>query len=188
MEKINAIAKELKKGKVIVCPTDTLYGLIVDATNKKAVDKVFKIKKRPKSKAIAVFIKNIKEAKRLAFVDREQEEFLKKVWPGKLTVILKRKQNCDLAKNLFAGKKVIGLRVSSSKLVNQLVKEINRPLTTTSANISGKPGSTRIKDVLEQFRGQKLQPDLIINVGNLPKSKPSAVIDLTIFPPKVLRK
>ena len=63
---------------------------------------------------------------------------------------------------------------------------INSPLTGTSANISGKPSSTKINEVTSQFKSQKYQPDLIIDAGNLPKSKPSIIIDLTEFPPKIL--
>jgi L-threonylcarbamoyladenylate synthase len=64
---------------------------------------------------------------------------------------------------------------------------INRPLTGTSANISGKSASTKIKEVLKQFKNQKYQPDLVVSAGNLSKSKPSLVIDLTREPPKILR-
>ncbi|MBM3250995.1 MAG: threonylcarbamoyl-AMP synthase [Candidatus Nealsonbacteria bacterium] len=185
--KIKEIIEVIKKGGVALCPTETVYGLLADATNDKAVERVFDLKKRPKNKAIAVFIKNIKEAKKLSFIDKQQEKFLKEIWPGKVTVILKRRPGCGLSKKLFAGKKAIGLRISSSKLVNDIIKRINKPLTTTSANISGKPASTKIKDVLKQFENQKIRPDLIVNLGNLPESRPSKVIDLTKKPYKVLR-
>jgi len=186
--KIKKIIEVVKRGGVVVCPTDTVYGLIADATNDKAVERIFKIKKRPKTKAIAVFIRDIKEVKKLAFVNEEQERFLKKVWPGKVTVILKRNPKCGLSKKLFANKKVIGLRISNNKLVNELVKKINKPLTTTSANISGKPASAKIKEVLKQFKKNKIKPDLVIDAGNLPKNKPSTVVDLTKKKFKILRK
>ena len=186
MEKISQIAKELKKGKVIICPTDTVYGLIADATNKKAVEKIFKIKKKPTNKPIPIFVRDIKMARKLAKIDKKQEMFLKSVWPGKVTVVLKAK-NRKFPKGIGKPKKEIGLRVPDYEIINQLLRLCNRPLTGTSANISGKPASTKIKEVLKQFKNQKYQPDLIINAGNLPKSKPSTVIDLTISPPKILR-
>jgi len=184
---IKRIINIFKKGGVIVCPTDTVYGLIADAANKKAVEKVFKIKKRHKKKAIPIFVKDIKTAKKLAFINKRQEKFLKKVWPGKITVVLKRKPNCGLPKILFGGRKTIALRIPNYKMVNNLLEKINKPLTGTSANISGKPASAKIKEVLFQFKNQKLQPDLIIDVGNLKKSKPSKIIDLTKRKPKILR-
>ncbi|MDO8559078.1 MAG: L-threonylcarbamoyladenylate synthase [bacterium] len=179
--------KAIREGKVLVCPTDTVYGLICDFNNKKAVERLYKIKKRPKWKLLPVFIKDIKMAKKLAYINKKQEEFLNKVWPGAVTVILKsRKQG------------TIGLRIPSHKFVLGLAKH-RGPLAESSANISGQPASVKIKDVLKQFkypaplgRGSlnkiERQPDLVINAGNLPKAKPSKVIDLTIWPPKILRQ
>ncbi|MDP2363871.1 MAG: Sua5/YciO/YrdC/YwlC family protein, partial [Ignavibacteria bacterium] len=85
-------------------------------------------------------------------------------------------------------KETIALRIPNYKLVDTLLKKTNLPLTGTSANISGKPASIKIKEILQQFQNQKHQPDLIIDVGNLKLSKPSKVIDLTGFEPKILRK
>lgn len=184
-ELLKKVIKSIKEGKIIVFPTDTLYGLIADAENEKAVRKIFKIKKREKEKPIPIFVKNMKMAKRLAYIDKNQTEFLKNVWPGKITVILKTKN--ILPEILFKKRKNIGLRIPNYKLVNILLKKLNRPLTGTSANISGKPASGNLKKVLSQFKNEKYQPDLIIDAGNLPKRKPSTVLDLTSFPPKVLR-
>ena len=188
---IELVEKLIREGKVLVCPTDTVYGLIADATNKKAVDKIFKIKKRPRNKPIPVFIKDLKTAQKLALINKNQEKFFKKAWPGKITVVLKRKEG----KQIYGiDKKTIALRVPNYKLVNILLKKLKCPLIGTSANISGKPASTEIKEVLKQFtlrRGsgqEKYQIDLVIDVGNLPKSRPSLVIDLTKEPPKILRK
>ena len=176
--------KAIKQGKVVVCPTDTVYGLLADATQKKAVERLFKIKKRPKGKAVPIFDKDIKTARKLAFIDKEQEKFLKKVWPGKVTVVLKKKAKIKV---FGAAAKTIGLRIPNYKLVNTLLAELNRPLTGTSANISGKPASTKIQEVITQFTKRSIKPDLVIDAGNLKKSKPSTVIDLTKKKPKILR-
>lgn len=192
MEKINKIIKELKNGKVVVCPTDTVYGLIADATNKKAVGEIFKIKRRSKNKPLPIFVKDLKTAKEIAEINKNQEKFLKKVWPGKVTVILKPKRK--FPRGIGKPKKEIGLRIPNHKIINQLLSTINRPLTGTSANISGKPASTRIKEVLKQFKGPLPtkfgggQPDLVIDAGNLPKSKPSLIIDFTKEHPRILRE
>ena len=180
--------KLLKTGKVIICPTDTVYGLVANAANEKAVKKIFKIKKREKGKPIPIFVKDIEMAKKLALIGEKQEKFLKKVWPGKVTAVLKRKKNCGLPAILFGGKKTIGLRIPNYRLVNELLKRLNKPLTGTSANISGKPALTGNKEVLEQFENQKDKPDLFLDAGSLPKSFPSKVIDLTKDKIKILRK
>lgn len=174
----------LKNGKIIVCPTDTVYGLVCDASNKKAVQKLFKIKKRDSKKFVPIFIKNLKTTKKLAFINERQEKILKRVWPGKTTFILKRKK----FKICGVDEKTIGLRIPNHKVINYLLSVINFPLTGTSANLSGKPASTKIKEVLNQFKDQKLKPDLIIDAGNLKPSKPSKIIDLTGDKIKILRK
>lgn len=187
MERVNTIARELKKGKIAICPTDTVYGLLADATNKKAVEKVFKIKKRQDRKPLPIFIRDIKTAKNLAKINKKQEAFLKKVWPGKTTAVLNSKGQNANYKIYGVDRKKIALRIPKYKLVLDLLKKINKPLTGTSANISNKPASTKIKEVLRQFKNGKYQPDLVINSGDLPKGKPSTVIDLTTSPPKILR-
>jgi len=184
---VGKTVSSIKKGEVVVCPTDTIYGLIADATSGVAIKKVLEIKKRTKQKPIPIFIRDIKTAKRLAKINKTQEKFLTRIWPGEVTAVLKRRKSCKLPEILFGKKKTIGLRIPKHELIIVLLKKINRPLTGTSANISGKPGSTKIKEVLSQFRNQKIQPDLIVDAGDLKPSKPSAVIDLTKSKPKLLR-
>ncbi len=183
---INKVTKSIKKGEVIVCPTDTVYGLICDATNEKAVERVFKIKQRPKGKPIPIFVRDLKMAKRLVEIGREREKILKKIWPGKVTAVLKRRK--EKIKLFGVGKDTIALRIPKYKLINELLKKLNCPLTGTSANISGKPASTKIRTVASQFKNQKFLPDLVLNGGNLRKSLPSTIIDLTKKKPKILRK
>ena len=169
----------------MVCPTDTVYGLIADANNKKAIEKIFKIKKRSFRKQLSLFIKDFKTAEQLAVINKEQEKILKKNWPGKLIAVFKARKKfpkgivCDFGK--------IGLRIPDYKLLNELLKNFNHPLAQSSANISGLPASNKIKEVLRQFQNKKNQPDLVIDAGNLKSSKPSRVVDFTGKRPKILR-
>jgi len=172
-EAIQKSVDYIKKGKVIVCPTDTIYGLICDAGNKKAVQRIFKIKKRPRKKPIPIFIKNLEWARNIAKINKKQEKFLESIWPGKVTVVLKKKKT--RTKMYGIDKETVALRVPRYYLINIFFRKINFPITGTSANIAGKPASTKIKEVLKQFENQKNQPDLIINAGNLITSKPSTV-------------
>jgi L-threonylcarbamoyladenylate synthase len=174
---IKKAVRAIKEGKVLVCPTDTVYGLVCNAANKKAVEKIYKIKNRPKSRLLPIFVNNIGMAKKLVKIDSRQEKYLKKVWPGPVTAILRKKR----------GSGTIGIRMPHYGFVLNLVKHIG-PLAETSANISGQPASTKIKEVLKQFEGRKYQPDLIIDAGDLPKNKPSKVVDLTVYPFRVIRK
>ncbi len=177
----------LERGQVIVSPTDTVYGLLADAANDKAIEKIFAIKGRDKKKPIPIFVKDIEMAKKLAIIDEKQEHFLREVWPGKITVVLKRKERCGLSKILFGREETIGLRIPDYKLVNEIIKKIKKPLTSTSANIAGKGPLLKIQEILEQFEEHETKPDLILNAGNLPKSTPSLVINLTKKKPEILR-
>ncbi len=115
--------KALKEGKILVSPTDTIYGLICDATNKKAVERIFTIKKRPRNKPIPIFVNDIKMAKKLALVNQKQEKILRSIWPGKVTVVLKRKRT--KIKIYGVDKKTIGFRIPDFKLLGYLSKKIN---------------------------------------------------------------
>jgi len=176
----------LKEGKVIVCPTDTVYGLVCDATNEKAVKKVFKIKNRLKEKPLPIFAKDIEMAKELAEIDNEQEDFLKKYWPGNVTAILIRP---TVGPELFGvNKKTIGLRVPNYELIINIIKQLSRPLAETSANISGEPLMNNIKKIIETFSQKEARPDLVIDAGDLGEAKSSCVVDLTQKKPKIIRE
>ena len=127
-------------------------------------------------------------AKKLAIIDKKQEELLKELWPGKVTVVLERKRNCGLPKTLFGREETIGLRIPDYKLVAELLNRTKKPLIGTSANISGRGPFARIKEVLEGFEEEECRPDLILDAGNLPPSSPSLIIDLTSKKTKILRK
>ena len=187
-EAVEMAVKHLERGQVVMCPTDTVYGFLADATSEKAAERVFEIKQRDRKKAIPIFVKDIEMAKNLAIIDKDMEDFLKEVWPGKITVALKRKKSCALSKILFGAKKTIGLRIPEYKLVREILGKINKPLTGTSANISGQASSTKIKEILDQFEQAEEKPDLVLDAGNLPASFPSTVIDFSTKNPKIIRR
>jgi len=186
-ENLKKIITAFSKGQVLIFPTDTVYGLLCDAYNEKAVGRIFKIKKRKISKPLTVFVKDIAAAKRLAYINKDQEKFLKKNWPGAITVILKTKKPYKLSPLVYKDD-TIGLRVPDYKLLNLILEKFNKPIAQTSANISGRSAVTKMKDVLEQFGNNDIQSDLIINAGDLPKNKPSKVIDFTKNKMKILRR
>jgi L-threonylcarbamoyladenylate synthase len=187
LEKIKEItAKAVKDGQVLICPTDTVYGLICDATNESAVEKIFEIKNRPKNKPLPIFVKDIKMAKEFAEINEEQEKFLKKVWPGNTTAVLTKKKN---APKLFGtDERTVGIRIPKYQFILDLIKELGVPLAETSVNISGQAPMTNIKEIIEKFGKNQDQPDLLIDAGDLGQVKPSQVIDLTSEKPKIIRE
>ena len=181
-ETIKISLTTLKKGKVLVCPTDTVYGLLSDAENKDSVEKIFEIKRRDKSKPLAVFVKDIKTAKKLAFIDKSQEKFLRN---NKITVILEAKDK-KLSPLVYKNN-TIGLRIPDYKPLNLILNKFRKPLAQTSANISGNGSFFEIKEVLKEFDGEKMKPDLVIDAGDLLNNKPSTIIDLTEKVKKIIR-
>ena len=187
--------RAVKEGKIIVAPTDTVYGLLADATNKRAVERIFKIKKQNKKKPLPIFVKDLKMAKQLAVIDKKTEGVLKELWPGAMTAVLKRKTQSSKFKtktqNLKVygiAKKTIALRIPDHKFVKKLLEKTDKPLTGTSANISGEPSPAHIKEIISQLKDKEYFPDLIIDVGRPKKNLPSTVVDLTKAKPKILRK
>lgn len=182
---IKKIIAALKNGAVLVLPTDTVYGLVCDATSKKAVEKIFEIKKRNKSKPLPVFVKDIKMAQKYTVISARQKEFLNEKWPGAATFVMRAKKGLS---PLVYKKGTIAMRHPDYKLIIEILKLLKRPLAQTSANISGSPATTKVKEVLELFNGRNIQPDFVVDAGDLPKNKPSIIIDITSNKIKILRK
>jgi len=164
----------LKKGGVIICPTDTVYGFLADAQNKKAVNKIYKIKKRPKSKPLSVFVKDLKMAKEMADINGQQEMRLRKYWPGKVTVVLKRKAGLKI---YGVKKDTIAIRIPGHLFLQKLLKKIDRPLAQTSVNISTQEPLNSIDAILTTFSKNKLV-GLIIDGGDIKNARASKIVDL----------
>ena len=130
----------LKKGKLIVYPTDTIYGIGADATSKKAVSKVYKIKKRKKSLPLSVMVSNKTMLKQWSYPSKKSLEKL----PGKYTFILEPKKKLPVAEN------DIGFRIPKH-WCTKIAKQFGKPIVTTSANISEKKTPNNIKDIEKTF-------------------------------------
>jgi L-threonylcarbamoyladenylate synthase len=182
---IKEIIAALKNGAVLILPTDTVYGLVCDAKNEKAVEKIFKIKKRNITKSLPVFVQDIKMAKKYAVISKIQEKNIKEKWPGAFTFVLKGKKGLS---PLVYKNNTIALRQPDYKMITGITRAFKKPLAQTSANISNYPATTKIKEVIKYFRDKKTQPDIIIDADNLKKNKPSVIIDLTKNKIKILRK
>lgn len=178
-------AKVMLAGGTIVFPTDTVYGLGCDATNEEAVKKIFKIKGRSEAKPLAVIVRDIEMAKKVATVERKIERAMGTIWPGAVTVILWRKYK--LPEILTAREQTIGLRIPDYKLTHLLSENMGRPYVATSANISGQQATIKISEVIKYFEKNIYKPDLILDAGDLKCCEPSTVLDLSSEKPKIVR-
>ena len=175
----------LRLGGAVIYPTDTIYGLGANACDSLAVDQIFKIKKRSYSKPLPIIARNIKWVEALAFLNTKTRKAVESVWPGAVTVVLlDRNQVSSL---VTAGGSSVGVRIPDFVFTDRLLGRFGYPLTATSANISGEEATNDVNKIVTRFESSTCLPNLIIDAGILPKSKPSTVVDLTSGLPKVLR-
>ncbi len=184
---INKTIKILKKGGLIIFPSDTVYGALVDATNEQAVKKLITFKARPPGKPISVFVSGFKMLKEITNLNRDQEKILREILPGPFTVVLSSKQKTS--RLLESEKGTLGVRYPLEENIIKLAAEYGRPITATSANQSGYSPHYSVKSLLGRLPKQKQSLiDLIVDGGQLPRNKPSTVIDLTTPAIKILRQ
>ncbi len=175
-------AEILNRGGVILYPTETLYGIGALATNGDAVERIFEAKGRPHGKPIPVLVKNTEMLTQIARSTPLSTSIAEKYWPGKLTILFEL--TAELPELITCGSGKIAIRISSHAFLQELFELINEPLTSTSANISDGLNISDPKELLETFGGKV---DLIVDSGNIPASKGSTIIDLTLDPPQILR-
>ncbi|OHA14422.1 MAG: threonylcarbamoyl-AMP synthase [Candidatus Tagabacteria bacterium RIFCSPLOWO2_01_FULL_39_11] len=178
----------LKRGGLVVAPTDTVYGLCADARSSEAVDKIFTVKGRKKDNPIPVFIDSFEKLNDVAYIsDSATKKFLEKIWPGKITCVLPSRGWMPIELR-GQGKLNIGVRMPDYNFILSLIKSFGGSLTGTSANLSGREETNKISEVVSSFQHMPFKPDLIIDAGDLPESLPSTVLDCTVKPPKIIRE
>ena len=174
----------LANGGIIAYPTETFYGLGADATNEKAIEKIFAVKGRNFKTPVSLIIGQADDINPLVRdVTQTAKKLMAAFWPGALTIVFSA---ADIVSPLLtAGSGKIGLRVSSHPGAQGIVQKLKRPLTATSANLSGAPECTRASEVVEQLSNKI---DAIIDLGDTPGAKGSTIIDVTCDPPVILRE
>ncbi|MEA2055814.1 MAG: L-threonylcarbamoyladenylate synthase [Candidatus Thermoplasmatota archaeon] len=179
---LKAVVKALKDGNVVVYPTDTLYGLGADIFNKGAVSKVFSIKKRSLDVPISVAVSNLKEIENIAHVTKKARKLCSKFLPGKLTIILKKKENVPDIVTSKLGK--IAIRIPDNEIALKLLSEFG-PLTATSANIHGAATPCIINDIKMQFC--KDDVSVYIDAGRI-DGRPSTIVDVSSDEMRIVRE
>jgi len=183
-EKVVAV---LKKGGLIVYPTDTCYGLGADATNPLAIDKLMAFKGEREGKPVAVAVSNLAMAEEYVFLSAAARALAKKYLPGPLTLVCQSKHKTD--PRLESGEGTLGIRVPNTPLVLAIIAALGKPITTTSANISGGASPySRFSWEKETPQERQALVDLFLDAGNLPFSPPSTVIDVSSKEIKIIRQ
>jgi tRNA threonylcarbamoyl adenosine modification protein (Sua5/YciO/YrdC/YwlC family) len=187
---IKEASRCLDKGGLIVYPTDTLYGLGVDAYNRKAVDKLFEVKKREKHQPVSIMLNSMQQIKEIfGFNPTTIKNDLDKILPGKYTVIINNsyKKKIPILENpekpgSYLEK--VAIRIPANPISGSLAHLFDAPISCTSANISGKENMFTVDDIVSQLGNQI---DLVLDAGRLPASQGSTVVDFTCDPYAILR-
>ena len=138
-------------GDLVAIPTETVYGLAADATNDRAVAKIFEAKGRPSFNPLIVHVADLDMARRYADFPPLAEKLARAFWPGPLTLVLPRKKDCGLSLLVSAGLETVALRAPKSLIARQIIEKSGRPLAAPSANRSGSISPTQAEHVRDSL-------------------------------------
>lgn len=165
----------IRDGGLVAFPTETVYGLAANCLKKRAIERLYKVKKRPRGKPFTVHIAGISMISKMGCrITGPAKVLMSKFWPGPLTIILKTKAGGSA-----------GFRMPANRVALELIKMSKVPVAAPSANLSGNPAPVSAKEVLRDLNGKI---DLVIDAGRTKVGIESTVMDMTVMPPQVLRE
>ena len=180
---LGQILSFLRAGGVIGFPTDTAYALGADPFNEGAVRRIFEIKRRPETKPILLIASTVAMAGSVAYLSRTALALAERFWPGPLTMIVPARDSVPPV--VTAGSGNVGLRLPAADFARRLIDAFGKPITATSANLSGMPSTVTAAEVREQL-GDSI--DMLVDGGELPERGGSTLLDMTVTPARILRE
>lgn len=178
-------AEVLAKGGIVIYPTDTLYGIAVDALNRRAIERLRFLKGRERRKPISIVVRDVKSLSDHAQVSEEARQLAEQHLPGPLTLVLPAEPHIPEELTLNGQ---IGVRIPRDSFVEALAYRFRNPFTATSANPAGIPTPGKLDEVLVQFRDKLIEIDLVIDDGDRPGGVPSTVVAYQEGTLRVLRE
>jgi len=169
------------QNRVLIFPTDTVYGIGASIYDKEGMDRIYKIKNRPLSKPLAVLCANLDQIEEICYLTDDARKLINKFLPGPLTVILKSKESIL---DTF-GHETVGVRIPNYKIALNILLE-NGPMATTSVNESGQPSMNNYNEIKETY--DELVEGIFPPDGEATSSLASTVVDITSGKPQVLRE
>ena len=168
---IEECVKLLNKGGVILYPTDTIWGIGCDATNTKSIEKIYKIKKRPKEKPLILLVNNIKMLSE--YVGNFDKEILKKINEdnGPTTIIYSKPKNLP---KILTKKNTIAIRLTNDYVCSEIIKKLKKPIIATSANISNEINPINFKQINNKIK--KMVDYIVEHKMNQNLKNPSKII------------
>ncbi|MBC2851285.1 threonylcarbamoyl-AMP synthase [Cetobacterium sp. 8H] len=181
------IENSLKLGKIIIYPTDTVYGVGASIDSIDGINKIYTAKERNFKSPLIALLSKRENIEKIAIIEETKKDIIEKLaneyWPGALTIILKKKE-CVPAIMVSDGD-TVGVRIPNLKLAREIIESVGGILPTTSANISGEKTPRSFEELSEEF---KERADILIDAGESPLGVESTIIDLTKDVPVILRE
>jgi len=181
---IRRAADAIRRGELVVFPTETVYGLAADALNEAAVALVFEAKGREETRALPVQIAGVEQLSRVASgIPQGALALAERFWPGPLTLVLPKSDAVPDA--VTGGGGTIGVRVPDHPVALALLRELGTPIVATSANVSGRSAPRSAGCAIRGF-GNLVS--IVLDAGECRIGVPSTVVDMTVTPPRIVRE
>ena len=185
--KTDEVVKVLKANGLVVYPTETVYGLGVDATSEMALEKLWKFKGERGDKPVLVAVSGVAMAEEYVILSDLGKKVVQKYWPGAVAIVATSKNK--VSKKAQGETNTLGLRNPDSKDILEIIDIFGKPITSTSANVSGAVTAKSLKEFLETVPKEKQKLiDLFIDAGELLLRQPSTIVDTTGEEIKILRQ
>lgn len=173
-DKISEAVEVIKNGGIILYPTDTIWGIGCDATNVEAIKKIYELKKREESKSMIVLVENDRRLQEIVEVSDLAWDLMD-LSDKPTTIIYDEPKN--VAKNIIASDNTLGIRLIEPMFLKKIIGKLNRPLVSTSANISGEKSPNSFSDISDEV---KFGVDFVLDINtDVINSKSSSIIKLT---------
>ena len=177
-------AEIIKKGGIVIFPTETVYGIGTNGLNEQSVKRLYEIKKRPINKPISLLVNDIKMIEKLTKnITKKEYEIIEKFMPGPLTIILNKS---DIVPNIVsANTNTIGIRIPNNEITRKLIELAGVPIAAPSANISGEQSETNLDNLMSIFKNEV---DYYINGGECKIGTASTIVKVIDEKTYILRE
>ena len=179
---VSRAARALAAGKLVILPTETVYGLACRADDDVAVRRLHEVKQRAPQQALALVLPDIAALAQVAQVSAPAQRLAAAFMPGPLTLVMRK--TAAVSAQVTGGRDTVGVRVPDLPLTQAILAACAFPVVATSANLAGEPPATQVAELAAELCEAVA---LIVDAGPCPGGEASTVVDVTVTPPVVLR-
>lgn len=182
-DELNNVIRALKKGELVIFPTETVYGIGADAFNPEAAKKIYEAKGRPSDNPLIVHVSDMEMLEKcVSNISDIERKLIDAFMPGPFTLILEKS---DIIPNeVTSNLSTVAIRMPSDETARRIISEFGRPIAAPSANVSGKPSGTRIEDIQNELEDKVF---VLIDGGNTDIGLESTVVKVVDGVPRILR-